>query len=383
MNILTILKEARASLVSPTWSAVILGSFVLLSGCGGNDVDTGSSFSSNSMLYEQADGINGGRLYSKFWAAETGFSLSNSELDNQSQLDNISDHSDFFRCKQCHGWDRLGREGGYSNRAPSTSRPNVSPVNLAWASDVYSTQELFDKIKSGPARRSVDANLDNYDPNGNNSVGDQMPDYSQILTDEQIWDLVKYLKEESIDTTELYTINLGGGVYPNRSRTFTDIGGSGSAFNGDTIFVNNCAACHGADGTKILVDGGEYTVGAHMRSKPYEDQHKVKFGHLGSIMGPVLAQSDISDIRDLFKALNDATKYPDSAPVLGLDGEALFEQYCGDCHRGNGMGSGFVHDVTNHPASEIKQYIQFEPDMQFLSFLTDEEIDAIAEALKP
>ena len=135
-----------------------------------------------------------------------------------------------------------------------------------------------------------------------------MPNYGEILTDAQIWDVVKYLKEESLDTTKLYDLILENGSYPTRARSFANLGLNGSAAAGDTIYQENCAICHGDDGAKILVDGDAYTVGQHMRKKPYEDQHKVKFGHLGSIMGPVLMDSDISDIQDLFAAMQNTQK---------------------------------------------------------------------------
>jgi len=40
-----------------------------------------------------------------------------------------------------------------------------------------------------------------------------MPDFSKILTDAQIWNLVKYIKEDILDTTQLYDITTEG-TYP-------------------------------------------------------------------------------------------------------------------------------------------------------------------------
>lgn len=308
----------------PASNVFLLAGVMFLAACGSGEkaIDSTAGVSSEAAVdmsggqaYQSADGIVGGQLYSKFWAAETGFSLNNSNLDNQDQLDNITDKSNFFRCKQCHGWDRLGREGGYSNRAPSVSRPNVADIDLALLSDTATPQALFDGIKGGSDYRSVDEDLNSYDPNNNASMGDQMPNYGSILTDAQIWDIVKYLKEEALDTSGLYDIVLASGQYPDRARSFQNLGVDGSAMAGDEVYADNCAICHGADGTQILVDGESYTVGRHMRSKPYEDQHKVKFGHLGSIMGPILSDSDLSEIQDLFAAVADVSKYPDEQPT--------------------------------------------------------------------
>ncbi len=331
------------------------------------------------------EGINGGRLYDKFWASDptgTGFTLANSNLNSQAELNNIMAFGNFFRCKQCHGWDRLGREGGYSDRAPKTSRPNVADLDLAALVESYDLQQLFAAIKTGTAtRRDIATDLSTYDPNGDTTVGDQMPNFSQIFTDGQIWQLVRFLKEEAIDTTQLYDINLDDGFYPNRGRTFSNIGKDGNQANGDAIFAQNCSGCHGVDGTAILVDGGEFTVGAHLRSKPYEDQHKVKFGNPGTIMGAVLADFSTSDIKDLYKAMADIANYPDSAPVA-LDGAALFVTNCGSCHTGNGLGSG-ASDKTGRTADEITAAIANVGAMSGLSSLTSEEIQAIADALVP
>lgn len=375
------------------YKTLLLAVISVLAACGGgkNNATTTSSQSSSEApidmsggeAYEEADGIVGGQLYSKFWASETGFTLGNSNLDNQGQLDAVTGKSDFFRCKQCHGWDRLGRDGGYSNRAPSTSRPNVADINLALVSEVATPRAIFDSIKGSANSRSVDADLSNYDPNNNAATGDQMPAYGEILTDEQIWDIVKYLKEEALDTTAIYDLVLENGQYPNRPRSFQNLGVNGSPTAGDAIYTNNCAMCHGADGTKILVDGESYTVGRHMRYKPYEDQHKVKFGHLGSTMGPILKDSDIDDIQDLFAAMNDVTKYPDEqpAPEPVVDGKTLFTLHCSDCHSGNGVGASTFGDVSNQSAARITSEIGSVRLMQSLSSLTSEEINLIADFL--
>lgn len=360
--------------------------------------NSGSSSSSSSgaldesggLAYQMADGITGGQLYAEFWASETGFSLANSNLDNLQQLDKINAKADFFRCVQCHGWDRLGRLGGYSNRAPTADRPGVADVDLAKISEMLSPQPLFDRIKSGSHYRSIQEDLDDYDPAFNYVIGDKMPNYSEILTDAQIWDIVKFLKEEALDTTALYDIVLLGSQYP-RSRGFANMGVDGSSVAGEQLFTNKCSACHGADGTKLLLDEGLYTVGSYIRSKPYEAQHITKFGHLGSVMGPVLKDSSLSDIQDLFAAMRDGDKYPStkSDPVPEpepIDGALAFLRHCSGCHSGAGEGPSRPRygDVTGASASLISAMIETEPNMRHLKpddpaqAVSLEEVEAIA-----
>src|SRR5210317_283487 len=35
------------------------------------------------------------------------------------------DSQDYIRCKSCHGWDRIGTDGGYARRSREDSRPNA------------------------------------------------------------------------------------------------------------------------------------------------------------------------------------------------------------------------------------------------------------------
>jgi mono/diheme cytochrome c family protein len=269
--------------------------------------------------FTAADGINGGTMYDKFWTSETGWNQSDPNLAT------FNNFSNFFRCKQCHAWDRLGNAASYIGRAPSTTRPNVSSVDLIEHSEHHTPQELFDALSSSAGRRSVSADLSTYDPATNSTVGDQMPDLSEIMTDEQIWDLVKFLKEEANDTELLYDVSTTG-TYPTGSVTYSNIGMGGDATNGDAIYAADCAGCHGTDGRAIVVDG-EYTVGSFLRSKPYEVQHKVKFGQPGTSMGSLV--TDINDILDLYAALTDETMYPDPAFELasGINGGTMYDKF--------------------------------------------------------
>ncbi|MGD2215848.1 MAG: hypothetical protein PVJ64_03790 [Gemmatimonadales bacterium] len=269
--------------------------------------------------FTNADGINGGTMYDKFWTPETGWNQGDPNLAT------FNNFSNFFRCKQCHAWDRMGNAASYIGRAPSRSRPNVSSVDLIEHTEHHTPQELFDALWSSTGRRSVSADLSTYDPATNSTVGDQMPDLSEIMTEAQVWDLVKFLKEEANDTDLLYDFNTTG-TYPTGSITYSNIGMGGDATNGDAIYAAECAGCHGADGTAIVVDG-EFTVGSFLRAKPYEVQHKVKFGQPGTSMGSIL--TDINDILDLYAALTDETNYPDPAFELadGINGGTMYDKF--------------------------------------------------------
>ena len=180
-------------------------------------------------------------------------------------------------------------------------------MNLKQRTAGMSPQELFNALKKSSGRRGLSADLASYDPDTNPTVGDQMPDYSEIMSDSRIWELTKFLLEEAIDTNTLYDITTTG-AYPTGSITYSNIGLDGDAANGDATYANRCAFCHGADGTAIPVDGS-FSVGSFVRKKPYEVHHKVKFGQPGTSMGSLLTHE--ADIRNMYKALTNVTKYPD------------------------------------------------------------------------
>ena len=278
--------------------AVALGGFLLFAAAGCDS----SSPNDPPSGYTNADAIRGGQLYDKFWATETGWNQADPNLAT------FNAKADFFRCKQCHGWDLIGSQGAYISRGPNANRPRVSPLDLYTFAQNNSAQKVFDALQRSTSRRPVSADLSTYDPTTNPTVGDQMPDLNTIFTEDDLWDLTRFLKKGAIDVTTLYDFQTTG-TYPTGSIAFSNIGLDGNAANGDAIFTAKCAGCHGAAGDAFLVDGDAFTVGSHLRAKPNEDQHKLKYGQLGTQMVPQV--TTLAEMKDLYKALTNVTTYPD------------------------------------------------------------------------
>jgi thiosulfate dehydrogenase len=253
--------------------------------------------------YESADGINGGMLFDKFYATSDKEKVALPKFSNAFRLDlsEIGAAGDFYRCKQCHGWDRLGCKGAYIGRAAKAGkRPNVSGANLALTAKTYSPKKLFARIATpGKARPT------NFDPTSSNPIGDRMPAYGKIFSEAEIWDVVKFLKENAYDTTALYKLETEG-TYPSGSVSYAAIGRDGNAKAGRTIFEKQCGDCHGDNGLDI--DLGGKSVGQFLRTKAYEVHHKVGFGQLGSRMKPTKLSP--GQMRDLYKALTDKAAFP-------------------------------------------------------------------------
>lgn len=254
--------------------------------------------------YEAADGIAGGTAYSQWWVTQAG------GLGTLAAY-SVAARAEFTRCKTCHAWDGLGNAGSYANRSGmstgNASRPDVSSVDLR-ATVAFSTPtELYDLIRNEGGR--------DIDTEGNGH-----PDYSALLTDTQVWNIVRFLREEWVSPEELYRLAVDGppiytdGVGAVHAPTlfYFGIGAGGNATNGDALYTAECALCHGADGRTISIGG--QSLGQTLRGKPHEVYHKVKFGQIAAdstvSMDPG-ALVATQDLLDLYAALTDTVTYPD------------------------------------------------------------------------
>lgn len=279
-----------------SFSALLLA--ILIWGCSS---DSDPITPNEPTPYENASTSKGGIMFDKFWSTEAGFN------QNDPNIALFNSKSDFFRCKQCHGWDNLGQGGSYIGRGPNANRPNVANLNLYARFQLMTPQQLFDAMKLTAGRRDISFDFGNYVPGDPSNDGHKMPNYAQLLTDAQIWDLVKYMKEGAFDVSQLYDATYNG-VYPSGSASYSNVGRDGNATDGATFYSNNCSSCHGVDGTQFLIEN--MTVGKFTRSKPNEVHHKVKYGQLGSGMVGEF-DMNLSGMKNLYKALADPVAFPD------------------------------------------------------------------------
>ena len=249
--------------------------------------------------YINADGILGGAAYSKWYTTDAGGSGDAGATVS----------ADFYRCKACHAWDGLGNGASYANRTGQSTlkdtRPDVSSVNLRSSALAHTVEALFDLVVRSPGR-TIDATDNTH------------PDYSTDLTVGQVWNLVKFMREEWVEPALLYDLQVSGPamfvdytvappVVVAPTLTYSNIGALGDAANGNAVYAENCAGCHGADGTAIDIEGR--SLGLFVREKPHEAWFKAKFGEAGTGMEPGLV-SATSDLQDLYAALADETSFP-------------------------------------------------------------------------
>ncbi len=253
----------------------------------------------DQIAYENADGTIGARLYD--------------HVLNETNLhtNNIyASKANFFRCKSCHGWDLLGREGALIGKAASPDYPEVADVNLYEWSRNHTPREVFDAVKNTGGRSG-------------NTYDATMPDYGAIgLTDDQIWDIVKFLKEDSRNIYDFTDMTVTG-TYPNGSITYTNIGKGGDPTAGLATYNSICKTCHGADGTAINVyckPEGEF-IGGMCRGDVPEVVHKAHFGmpydydhpncqYAGEMPAELFKNLTDQDIRNILAMGQDTVAFP-------------------------------------------------------------------------
>ncbi|MHC4972227.1 MAG: c-type cytochrome [Planctomycetota bacterium] len=149
-----------------------------------------------------------------------------------------------WRCKECHGWDYLGAAGAYGDMTNS----HFTGIAGVMGAMTDPPQTIFDAIKSGPNH-----------------------DFSAVLSDDDVWDLVAFIVNGLVDMPTL--------IDP-----ATDVA-QGNVATGGTLYdgLAQCTNCHGPDGFLIDFGGGDGVV--HVASgNPWETLHKIRWGHPGSAM---------------------------------------------------------------------------------------------------
>ena len=256
--------------------------------------------------YVAADGLAGGAAYSQWYNTFGGGSGAASEYD-------VTVNAEFVRCKTCHAWDGVGNAASYADRTGlstgTATRPDVSSANLRGTAASSTPDELFDLIAS-PYGRPL------------NVAGNAHPDFTAALSNAQIWNLVKFMREEWVNPNDLYALSVTGAamhweysaattswVLKKPKLTFSSIGTDGNAGRGNTIYTEKCGSCHGANGKTILLETNTMSLGEFVRSKPHEAWFKVKFGNGAASMPPGMVTST-TDLKDLYKAFTDTVDFP-------------------------------------------------------------------------
>lgn len=145
-----------------------------------------------------------------------------------------------WRCKECHGWDLKGKDGGYSKGKHYTGIKGLQ---------AYADKPLADIIAV---------------------ISNDTHAMKDLLGEKELNALALFVSKSQIDPASYVD-----GKTP-----------KGDKIHGAKLYNNICAACHGLNGRNVSVDGDskEVLVGDLIRSNPIEIMHKLRFGHPGAKM---------------------------------------------------------------------------------------------------
>lgn len=160
-----------------------------------------------------------------------------------------------FRCKECHGWDLKGVDGGYSKGSHFTGIKGLTAYRDANLKDIVTI------------------------------LKNDKHQYGTLMSDTELTAIATFVSKAQIDTPYI----------DNKTKRV-----SGNAVVGGVVFQATCAKCHGSDGKMINFKEApkEVFVGDAIRDNPLEAAHKVRFGHPGTQMPAffVFNESLVADI---------------------------------------------------------------------------------------
>jgi mono/diheme cytochrome c family protein len=187
--------------------------------------------------------IQGGLLYDEWWNVTGADEPTTDHPLWATQSTNTRSGPDTWRCKECHGWDYKGAEGAYGSGSHATGFPGVYDARTK------SVDDLVAALKGG-------TNPDH--------------DFSTVMDDEALTNLATFI-QNVMDYSQYIDYS-----------TKAPIGGD--ATNGQALFSEKCALCHGADGTTFNFGSDEEPeyVGTVAADNPQEFLHKALYGQPGS-----------------------------------------------------------------------------------------------------
>ncbi|UCF31450.1 MAG: cytochrome c [bacterium] len=203
--------------------------------------------------YEVAGVKLGGQLYDK-WYKVLGVEVSGTHPLYPPEGKKSGD--DTYRCKECHGWDYIGKDGRYRKGSHYTGIKGVYDARTK------SAEELT-RILTDPA--------------GGHGMKELSADPANVRA------LVTFIREGLIDPDSVF--NADGTV-------------KGDPARGKPLYESVCAKCHGKDGNNLdfdKKDKGVQGVGWLARDNPQETLHKIRWGHPGSKMPSAVVDEGLKD----------------------------------------------------------------------------------------
>jgi thiosulfate dehydrogenase len=197
----------------------------------------------------------GGQLYDKWWAVTEGEPPT--ETHPAYPADGKKSGSATWRCKECHGWDYMGKDGAYSKGSHHTGIKGVR-----------------------------------------HGVGMDVTRLHGIIMDETHAFTEAMIPHSAMEKLALFVSRgqLDADRYIDRKSKVA----RGNPRRGAQFFQTICAVCHGFDGKDMNFKDAEHPeyVGTVAVNNPWEALHKIRFGQPGVGM-VALTVLDIEDLVDI------------------------------------------------------------------------------------
>jgi thiosulfate dehydrogenase len=194
----------------------------------------------------------GGRLYDKWWKVVGAEEPKQPHPAYPAEGKYKAKSGTDWRCKECHGWDYLGKDGAYGKGKHFTGIKGINGAANMNPAKIMAT--LTDKT---------------------HTLGNQ-------LSEENLHDLAMFVSRGQLGMAQFI------------DRTTKKV--KGDKARGEPVFNTICANCHGRDGTldedgKPLASDSE-PLGLVANDNPWEALHKIRNGQPGEHM-PALRALDL------------------------------------------------------------------------------------------
>ena len=163
-------------------------------------------------------------------------------------------NKDYIRCKACHGWDRLGTDGGYVRRTRKDTRPNAGAGDGDNTARAIPTMVTADMILHDGSGRTFDQGDGSWVPlnemgmhhstnkaehSAGYTLGNQHPDFAGgDLTQTQIDNLVAFLNHEDGAWSAYFS-----DINTSQNPVLYTIIDTADATAGESFYNSNCMWC--------------------------------------------------------------------------------------------------------------------------------------------
>ena len=276
---------------------------------------------------------------------------------------------DYVRCKSCHGWDRLGLNGGYVRRTRTADSPNagygdtdITSRDIAPGMGDYYHIRASEVLHDGDGRTYADGSGSwvelGDDPTAHAAgftLGNQHPDFSQggvnagdkLPTQEQVDCIVAFVNYGDSDPRFYFF-----GIDTKANPVWYNIHPGASAPAGKAYYEQNCRVCHGDPATDHNgMNGGKPEGGmlAFLRQdgKFSEFVHKARWGVPDAIMTrTTIGTPNSQDIIDVMLYLQDSIEsdFVVTASISGTWWDSVRN------------GEGFMIDIAKGGIAAVSYY---------------------------